>query len=759
MAELRQDVSPIPGPLDGEQLDLIVSRIDCLPTPPAATVKVVELASVSDGGGDAGGADALAQMLEVVRSDPALTARIISLANRDVGDARTVDRAAKLLGHDAVRSAVLAMSAAGAGDHDTGATGGLDLLEFQRHSVAVACAVEMLAADGQPTVPAAEAFVCGLLHDIGKLALQQCFPKSYRRVVAAAGSRGGDIAQHERNIIGVDHCAFARRLCEHWGMPATIRDASWLHAQAAGAIPAGSPNRQLIALVALADTIARREGIGFSGNEVFAPSLAEQAQCTGISDAIVQAVRRRLGEAVQRRLAHLDTGDEMIRPRASGGTLAGANVELGRINARFRRRTQALRVRAEAFERLAEFTSSLSPDATVTGALVAVARLTASGVDHVANARRPIVAYSADALGATALAGCFRGEDGTEWRRLTMNPTRLVVGIPVPAGPAHEALPALLAEAADVGDWFDPAAYEHRPLACGGEWIGGVFYPSRRREIGEGDDVLDALVAGMTLALAMVRRRADAAALGDELADASRALAAEQDATAEAKALSVVGKMAAGAAHEINNPLAVISGRAQVMAKQTEDEQARHVWRLIEDKAHQISDIAIALMEFARPAPPAPEVISTAQMLRKAADAFYSSDHPKARASRVDITIGEGLPDVLADEAQMHQVILELIVNAANAGGAAGDPVIFLAAEVDQAGDAVLMSVTDNGPGMDPQTIEGAFTPFFSAQRAGRRTGLGLPTAKRYVENNRGRMWIRSKPGRGTTVYFLLPRA
>ena len=68
------------------------------------------------------------------------------------------------------------------------------------------------------------------------------------------------------------------------------------------------------------------------------------------------------------------------------------------------------------------------------------------------------------------------------------------------------------------------------------------------------------------------------------------------------------------------------------------------------------------------------------------------------------------------------------------------------------------MTVRDTGPGMDARTLDSAFTPFFSAQRAGRRRGLGLPRAKRYVENNGGRIWIRTRPGEGTTVYVQLPR-
>jgi signal transduction histidine kinase len=78
---------------------------------------------------------------------------------------------------------------------------------------------------------------------------------------------------------------------------------------------------------------------------------------------------------------------------------------------------------------------------------------------------------------------------------------------------------------------------------------------------------------------------------------------------------------------------------------------------------------------------------------------------------------------------------------------------------VHQAEGAVILTVGDDGAGMDEATAARACTPFFSAQSAGRRRGLGLPKAKRYVENNGGKMWINSQVGRGTTVWIRLPGA
>jgi signal transduction histidine kinase len=114
------------------------------------------------------------------------------------------------------------------------------------------------------------------------------------------------------------------------------------------------------------------------------------------------------------------------------------------------------------------------------------------------------------------------------------------------------------------------------------------------------------------------------------------------------------------------------------------------------------------------------------------------------------------VPQALADRRQMQAVIAELLANAATAAN--GRPHIQLSAEADEVNDAVLLTVRDDGPGMDQQVLVSVFTPFFSSQQAGRRRGLGLPRAKRYVENNGGRIWIRSQQTEGTTVYVQLPR-
>jgi signal transduction histidine kinase len=221
--------------------------------------------------------------------------------------------------------------------------------------------------------------------------------------------------------------------------------------------------------------------------------------------------------------------------------------------------------------------------------------------------------------------------------------------------------------------------------------------------------------------------------------------------------LEAMRDLAAGAAHELNTPLAIVSGRAQLMRNRDASKKRQQAWQTIVDQAQRISDIIAELMEIASPPEPAPSAIAPQELLSAAAEAFSSSDHPQAKAARVDIQIGDDCPAIWADRAQMQAVVVELMTNAATAASAA--PHIRLAAQADPIGGSVLLTVRDDGPGMDEDTAARAFTPFFSAQAAGRRRGLGLPRAKRYIEMNRGRIRIDSQPGEGTDVSILLPPA
>jgi len=719
------------GKIGPHQLDLIVGQTDSLPTLAVVAARALELSRAAT----APASEALAGL---VSCDPALTARAMALANAACPEAVATARDAMArLSPDVVRSALLSARVLDGPSAPAGESG-LDGAAFWRHSLAVAVAAERLAERLAPTLDADEAFTAGLLHDIGKLLLAWAVPKSYARVLAAARVDMRPLADHEREVLGVDHLLAGRRLARRWRLGETIENVLWLHHQPIEAMPASPARYGLVGIVSLADALARRERVGSAGSGPAGTSCDELADRLGAGREAVSAATDALDEAVERYARRLGL-DEPVRGGGCWRDLSAANDELGRLNDRLARAREALAVQAEAFERFSAFSAGLGPRAELPDVLRGLAEAFGAAMGFRGEPTAAVV-YSLDDDGTGAEAvRCSPGREPL-WRAFPLN-----------GAPGEDAsLRDLLAEPDAWDDFLALGACSHQPLRCAGQWLGGVVVPAGAR-----DDVCRALATVAGMAMGIVRQRCRAEALNEDLARASRRLAEGRDALIDAETVAAVEDIATGAAHELNNPLAVVSGRAQIMRDKARSQRQRTAWQTIADQAQRISEVIEALMEFARPAPPEPARIDPAELLTAAAEAFASSDHPQAATWKVDIEVGERLPQIRADRRQIQAAIRELIANAANAGppGTA----IRLAARSDEAGAVVLLTVADDGPGMDAETVARAFTPFFSAQKAGRRRGLGLPTARRYVENNGGRMWIDSRPGEGTIVTLRLP--
>ncbi|MCK4601788.1 MAG: HDOD domain-containing protein, partial [Phycisphaerae bacterium] len=402
------------------------------------------------------------------------------------------EQAVEAMGFETVRSAGLSTKV-----FETFETGGnaMDRPAFWQHCLAVASAAELIAEQIDLPAGSEETFVCGLLHDLGKLMLQHCLPKSYHRVLEAAEKRNADIADYERRIIGLDHCVVGRRLAEHWHLPGTIQEVIWLHHQPFEAIPQGLPARRLIAAVGLADTIARQQRFGFSGNYTFPRSSQEQARQLGLSPAALEEVTEALPERIQQRLDTLGlervSGEGLYRE-----ALTSANAELGRLNEQLLRRAKKLSLQADAFAALRDFTAELTPEATTGEILLKAAKVTASLRDMKLSDSAPLVAYSLGGRDETVLALRWDGGEAVAWRTFAGAPVAGRQRTIRRVGPADEAVGSLLADPAELGEWLDPSAYEHQPLLCAGRWVGGVFCPTGGVAVGsEADEIAQAVIA------------------------------------------------------------------------------------------------------------------------------------------------------------------------------------------------------------------------------------------------------------------------
>uniref|UniRef100_A0A7C4CCA4 histidine kinase n=1 Tax=candidate division WOR-3 bacterium TaxID=2052148 RepID=A0A7C4CCA4_UNCW3 len=216
--------------------------------------------------------------------------------------------------------------------------------------------------------------------------------------------------------------------------------------------------------------------------------------------------------------------------------------------------------------------------------------------------------------------------------------------------------------------------------------------------------------------------------------------------------LATIGQLAAGVAHELNEPLGNILGFAQLALKAEEmpGRVRSDIDRVVQAALHA-REVVSKLMLFARQKPPTKEYVQLNELVE---DGLYFLG---ARCAKAGIELvrelAPGLPAVNADAAQLHQVLVNLVVNAIQAMPRGGRLVVRT-----EAGDrAVALVVEDTGVGMSEDVLNRIFVPFFTTKPVGEGTGLGLSVVHGIVEGHGGAVEVESKPGKGTRFRVVLP--
>ena len=271
------------------------------------------------------------------------------------------------------------------------------------------------------------------------------------------------------------------------------------------------------------------------------------------------------------------------------------------------------------------------------------------------------------------------------------------------------------------------------------------------------DESLAALSDGIGLWLRGAESRAMARQLNEELAEMNRRLVASQSELARMRSLAMLGEMAAGAAHELNNPLAVISGRAQMLNREELGDEVRRNALPIAEHARRASAIVAELMDFAKPAPPVPTAWPLPELLAEIRRDWIAK--PSLTEDQFRLELSDDVPDVRADASQIRRLFDEVIRNAIQAMRDTSEPRLIVNCPSHLADETVVIRIHDNGCGMTSDVLERATAPFFSHRPAGRGRGLGLSRAARYAEINGGRIRLSSEPGKGTVVSVELPAA
>ncbi|CAN5637839.1 hypothetical protein BH23GEM10_BH23GEM10_04500 [soil metagenome] len=225
----------------------------------------------------------------------------------------------------------------------------------------------------------------------------------------------------------------------------------------------------------------------------------------------------------------------------------------------------------------------------------------------------------------------------------------------------------------------------------------------------------------------------------------------------ETEKLAVVGNLAAGLGHEIAAPLHVIRGRAEMLHRRVDDEQARRNLGIITDQIDRITLIVRNLLDFARRREPRLERIRTGAVLRGVFE-FLEQELERAGVELVVELNDDAL--INADRDLMHQVFINLLMNALQVMEVQ-ETVRRVTVRTTHADDAdvVTIDVDDTGPGLDGDSHDRIFEPFFTTKQAGQGTGLGLAIVRSIVEEHGGDIVASNHDGGGARFRIRLPLA
>lgn len=705
------DIDPIAG---------LLSRLDALPSPTALAMRLIHVLDNDE--------STAREIIDLIATDPALSARVVGLCARsDRGRSlgvTSLDRAVVLLGFDAVKSAAFsvrffqAVEAIG-----TEKSSGFDVSLFWRHSLAVAVLAEKIASE-RPGVSDSAAFIGGLVHDIGHLALHSLVPKIFGSACEIADMRTQTVDVIIQQHIGIDGRTAGRRVARQWGLPEELIDVVWLLDQPMSVI-GGCVHPELVAIVSLADAIIAGDHLCIKGHGTRASALREICSTFDLDLNRILDMRSDVLNEVERRAEDLGldsapTTDLLLE------SIGRANRSVGRFARAYRDRLVESRASESSLDSLRRFLTRL-PCESVDDA---VQLISDSARDHIPDSAACVILPPDDA-----------SNDPRIWLFEGGSVNKIMFEAGMPADVARDVLSRNRLERCGA-----PIR-----LSLRGERVAivalGVEVGSRRCDF----NPESALKSAWKAAIDHVLMREHADHIAEKLAHSNRVLVDHRETLSKARAASAVAAIAAGAAHEINTPLALIAGRSHLLCKWLANTEFSGAAAEIEEASMRATEIISALSESVRPIEIMVRPTPIGRLMAEACN-----DIPDHRGERVSIRSNGPLPTALVDSDHLRCVLVEMIENGLRASN--DGPIVLEAECLD--GDLQIV-VLDHGSGFTEKALHNAFEPFFSDQPAGRRRGLGLSMARRLIEAHGGSISLSNRTGThtGGRVSVHLPEA
>ncbi|MDA8164672.1 MAG: HDOD domain-containing protein [Desulfobacteraceae bacterium] len=741
---------------------------DKLPTLPAVAVEAIRLMEGEESN--------FSSVADLLRHDQVLTGRILHYANSaHVGSRRqitSISQALSVLGLNAVRSIILSAAIFDCFSEEL-ASCKQGLTNFWLHAVGVAATAEILARRLRFPHPE-DAYVAGLLHDLGKLGCYLQAPDKFAALQEEIENQGSHPTSGpppldlERQLLDTDHIETGRLLGEKWGFPPHLARVMWLHHQPVfEAILPDSAN--LPQLVRFADVLCVTHQVGSSyllpdgafGHEHFHFALEKMVLHHGMSPADIEAIMGEVHAKVKDMGPILGLWDEKLYNRlvrTATASLGSLSLSLDKANRRLSEMNRVLDAACELGRRLRPGTGL-----EAAAGIIAEAAAKAFGVSRTLC----LIRHEEEQLFVGQLLDGVLAHDlrlpiakpGSGLRKKKTPIEAEAVELLSRAGlePAREEeMARIVASAGFLATFF--LADRRSPLLTA-PLLGELVIDFSEASAGPGDGRelqrdFEALALAAAGAVERLLLELELTSQSAAMAEANRKMEESQRQLFHSHRLATVGRLAAGAAHEINNPLTIVSLNLQLMERlldQGRTADLKERLRVVSGQEERIAKIIQDLMSFARPTQPKFASASAAGIVGRVLSVL--GDRVSMQKTFVRNGLDEELPAIMVDPLQIEQVFMNLFINASQAMPEGGE--ITIAGET--RGGLLDIRVADTGQGIDPQHLGKIFDPFFTTKKEGEGTGLGLAICNSIVEHNGGTMRVQSQPGRGTTFTVSLP--
>lgn len=750
--------------------------VDSIPTLPAIAIEAIRLME--------GKHSNFKSVADLLRNDQVLAGRIIHYVNSAYTGARTeistISRAIALLGFNTVRSIILSASVFDCFSSSVPKKKA-NLVNFWLHSIGVAVTTEALAKKlGFPNPE--EAYIAGLIHDMGKLVSYIQNPEKFEEVCVEL-EKGGNYSTKnllpldvENQILGTNHTEIGKIIAKQWKFPKLLARAMWMHHQPVYET-IKPDNDNICQLIRFADTLCVTHNIGSSyflstnayDHQHYHYALENLIFYHNFSSTEIEDMMGDVLTKVKNVANILGFCDEEIYRNL----VSSANVSLGSMSRNLEQKNQELTATNKVLDATYKMSHKLRSGLSLTETIqeIILAAKDAFGVKRCLCMIRNDLTHE--------YVGQVFSEESFEEFSVPISNIEIKTKLrESDSDIEEEALKRLKRANRDFskGTILESGVAD---IVSGSQFLATFFLADKNahgrpeRIIGElmidFQDTLnlenkldelnrnfEILTAAAGSAIECILMEKDLDHQAKKMAAASRKMEESQRQLFHSHRLATVGSLAAGAAHEINNPLTIISLHLQMLERMLEKREntseLMERLKVISNQEQRISKIISELMGFARPSQPKLSASDVNEIMNRVLKVI--GDRVSMGKIIVKNEINENLPRVKVDPLQIEQVFMNLLINA-NHSMAEGGTIILKAENKNS--NIVTVQVTDTGTGIAKKNLGKVFDPFFTTKKEGEGTGLGLAICHSIVEHNGGTLLFDSIEGQGTTFYVNLP--